>query len=195
MSGIIDFRARLAQAAAFIAANVEANVHPVTNEFREIVLAGYNWLGRFINIGEVNPLSQQYTEQELASATAVVVGTAYFPSSAGMAMGGYKDLGTEFSITTGANAGDTMTLTLEASDDTTNPPAAGSWVTISKAGYDLNANALGAASWVATSVGVALTATYIVDWDNLNCRRFRFSVTAGVHDGVLTRLHIRQKAL
>ena len=31
-------------------------------------------------------------------------------------------------------------------------------------------------------------------WDNLNCRRFRFVLTATGHD-VLTRLHIRQKAL
>jgi len=46
MSGIIDFRARIAQAIAEIATNVEKNVTPVTNEFREQVLAGYNWLSR-----------------------------------------------------------------------------------------------------------------------------------------------------
>ena len=195
MSGIIDFRARIAQAAAFLAANYEANVHPVTNEFREIVLASYNWLSRSLREEEINPLSQQYTEQELANAlNLALTGDYYYPSSAGMAMGGYKDLGTEFMMST-TNAGNSMTLTVQATDDTTNPPAAGSWVDVTLAGYNLLTGSASAASYVAAGAAGSVPAT-IVDWDNLNCRRFRVKVAVvyAANNALLT-LWTRHKAL
>jgi len=193
MSGIIDFRARIAQAAAFLAANYEANVHPVTNEFREIVLASYNWLSRSLREEEINPLSQQYTEQELANALGLAAGTTYYPSSAGMAMGGYKDLGLDIMLAT-TGAGDSITVTIQATNDTTNPPAAGSWVDVTLAGYDLGTGAASVASYVASGAAGALNK--IVDWDNLNCRRFRFVVVVvkAVNNSTLS-LWTRQKAL
>jgi hypothetical protein len=197
MSGHVLFRSRLAQAPAFTAANDEKSGHPILNEFREIVLAGYNWVGRFLNVAEANPLSYQVPEQELAAAVAIVVATPqYFPSSAGMAMLGFKDLSAGFTTVTGANAGDTMKVEFQVSDDTTNPPAAGSWTPASAVAVDQATAALGpAAGWLTTSVGPALTTAWTVNWNKLNVRRFRFLVTAGVHDGTLTRLHIRQTAL
>lgn len=201
MSAIINMRARIAQAVAKIATNIDASVEPVTNEFGEMAIASYNWLARYLGISEVNPLSQQYTEQELAAAAAILVagGPWYYPSSAGMAMGGYKDLGSEFTITTGATAADTISISLEVSDDTTNPPAAGSWQNISPSGSDLITAAPppGPTSWISTSPGGggATSLTKVIDWDNLNVRRFRFVLAAAGHDAVLTRLHIRLKAL
>lgn len=193
MSGFVEFRARLAQDAAKMAGNVAQMVQPVTNEFSEIVLAGYNWLGRFISIGEANPLSQQYVEQELANALSLAAGTTYYPSSAGASMGGYKDLGSDILLAT-TGAGDSITVTIETTDDTTNPPAAGSWVDITMAGYDLGTNAYGAASFAASGAAGALNK--IVDWDNLNSRRFRFKVVVvkAVNNSTLS-LWIRQKAL
>lgn len=193
MSGFVEFRARLAQDAAKMTGNVAQMVQPVTNEFSEIVLAGYNWLGRFVGIAESNPLSQQYVEQELANALSLAAGTTYYPSSAGMAMGGYKDLGVDVLLAT-TGAGDSIVVTLEATNDTTNPPAAGSWVDITLAGWDLNTGA--ALAPPMTAAGAAGAYNKVVDWDNLNTRRFRFKVVVvkAVNNSTLS-LWIRQKAL
>jgi len=195
MSFATTFKARIAPAAAILSSNGEKESLPITNEFRETVMAGYNWLARFLNISEINPLSQQYTEQELANAlNLALTGDYYYPSSAGMAMGGYKDLGTEFMMST-TNAGNSMTLTVQATDDTTNPPAAGSWVDVTLAGYNLLTGSASAASYVAAGAAGSVPAT-IVDWDNLNCRRFRVKVAVvyAANNALLT-LWTRHKAL
>jgi len=187
------FKARAAQSPATISGSAERESLPVTNEFRETVMAGYNWLARFLNISEINPLSQQYTEQELANALGLAAGTTYYPSSAGMAMGGYKDLGLDIMLAT-TGAGDSITVTIQATNDTTNPPAAGSWVDVTLAGYDLGTGAASVASYVASGAAGALNK--IVDWDNLNCRRFRFVVVVvkAVNNSTLS-LWTRHKAL
>jgi len=111
-----------------------------------------------------------------------------------MAMGGYKDLGTEFMMST-TNAGNSMTLTVQATDDTTNPPAAGSWVDVTLAGYNLLTGSASAASYVAAGAAGSVPAT-IVDWDNLNCRRFRVKVVVVyVANNALLTLWTRHKAL
>jgi hypothetical protein len=195
MSGFIGVRARLAQAVAVLTGNYERTDVPVANEFKELIVAGYNWLGRYLSLAEVNPLSQQYVEQNLVAALSLGAGTTYYPSSAGMAMGGFKDLGTALLLVAGAvGAANSITVTLETSNDTTNPP--GTWVDVSVAGYDLGLNVYGIASWAAAA---GATTTKILDWDNLNCRRFRFKVVvvldgANPNNSTLT-LWTRHKAL
>lgn len=194
MSWATKLRVMLAQPAA---ATTDTDAEPILNRFRGLVLASYDWAAELLRIAEQNPLSMQAVEWELASALAVTVGAGitYFPSSAGDSMFGYKDLSVGFTVTTGANADDTMLVGFEVTDDTTNPPAAGSWVTACAPGYDVSTGAPGALQWLVTSVGPALGLTKVIDWDNLTPRRWRLAVTAGGHDGVLTRLHIRKKAL
>lgn len=194
---LIKVKSRIAQQPARMADNRENSAEPVANEFGELVLACYNWLGRFLNIAESNPLSQQILELELGAAVAIVVGTPqYFPSSAGAEMRGFKDIGAGFTTVTGANAGDTMLVEFQVTDDTTNPPAAGSWTPANAVGVDQATAGLGpAAGWLATSVGPALTTSWNINWRALNVRRWRFLVTATAHDGTLTRLHVRETAL
>ena len=193
MAGFAEFRARIAQVAAVIATNVEQSVMPVTNEFRETVLASYNWLTRSLRAEEINPTSQQYSEQCLAAALSLAAGTTYYPSANGMSMGGFKDLGTEFVLAT-TGAGDSIVLTLEATNDTTVPPAAGSWQDVTLAGYDLMTGAMAAPPF--TAAGAASTVYGIVDWDNLNCRLFRVKIVVvkALNNSTLT-IWTRQKAL
>jgi len=107
--------------------------------------------------------------------------------------GRLKDLGLDILLAT-TGAGDSITVTIQATNDTTNPPAAGSWVDVTLAGYDLGTGAASVASYVASGAAGALNK--IVDWDNLNCRRFRFVVVVvkAVNNSMLS-LWTRQKAL
>ena len=197
MSMLRNFRVQMAQPAA---ATTDGDATGILNRWRELVIGGYNWLTNAVRTEETNPLSRQFVEQELASAVAITVAGSpfYFPSAAGMTMAGYKDLGVQFTITTGATAADTINISLEATDDTsavpTWPNAGLGGITLS--GYDLVTGAMVAGPLTATSPGGggATPLTGIVDWDMLNVRLFRFALTATGHDGVLTRLHIRLKA-
>ena len=184
--------ARLAQAAALTGTSYTAQV--VSNEYREMVIAGYNWLARYLNTGEVNPLSMQFFEQTLANAVSFGAGgTYYYPSANGALMAGFKDLSLEF-ILSANGAGDSITLTFEISQDTAAAPAAGSWVNVMLSGWDTGAGAAAAASYAAAGVGS--TTTGIVDWDELNAKQFRVVLTVVRAVANLTAtLHARQKAL
>ena len=166
----------------------------VGNEFRELVLAGYNWLGRYLSTTEANPLSVQVLEQQLAAALSLAAGDTYYPSANGALMTGYKDLSVEFILLAGAAAGDSITLTLQISQDTTVPPAVGTWVDVTLAGFDLATGAPSAASY---SAAAGATVTDTVDWDNLDVRQWRIKVTVvkATNNSTITLLTTRQKAL
>ena len=166
----------------------------VTNEFRELVLAGYNWLARYLSVAEANPLSVQVLEQQLAAALSLAAGDTYYPSANGALMTGYKDLSVEFILLAGAAAGDSITLTLQISQDTTVPPAVGTWVDVTLAGFDLATGAPSAASY---SAAAGATVTDTVDWDNLDVRQWRIKVTVvkATNNSTITLLTTRQKAL
>ena len=184
--------ARLAQAAALTATSYTGQL--VSNEYREMVIAGYNWLARYLNTGEVNPISMQLSEQTLASAVAfAATNTYYYPAANGALMAGFKDLSLEF-ILSSNGAGDSITLTFEISQDPAAAPAAGSWVNVMLSGWDTNAGAAAAASYAAAGVGS--TVTNILDWDNLNAVHYRVVLAVVRATANLTAtLHTRTKAL
>lgn len=116
---------------------------------------------------EVNPLSEQAITEQLLRTTGQASGTYYYPSSAGAAMLGYAHLSIDFQLYA-IDAGDSLTLTVEATDDDVSPY----WHDITRAGYLVNNPAAGgAASYVAAGAGV--TTAGILDFDFLNSKLYR----------------------
>ncbi len=192
MSSLTSFKARIAQAAAILTSNGENDAKPVTNEFREFVMAGYNWLGRYINFAETNPLSQQYVEQTLASASNTTAGTLlYYPSTAGMSMGGYKDLSAQLFLSSSSGS---LFVYVDGTNMTTNPE----WTDITKGVYVRSVNNGGGyvsgSNYTYLTVATGST-TYLVDLHNLNYSKFRFRVQVDYSNVNNIGIYTRQKAL
>jgi hypothetical protein len=125
---------------------------------------------------EQDPLDTHILWQELVDTTNIGAGPTYYPSSAGQAMAGFKDLALAM-VNTGG-----VTVTVEVTDDDAAVP---DWIDITKAGYDEATNTSGNASYVDTTSSVA--------WDNLNHTYWRVKVVGDGSNAV--QIHARMKAL
>jgi hypothetical protein len=135
---------------------------------------------------EINPLSQQYVSELLVSTTNLAIAVYYYPSAAGAAMAGYKDVSFDYFLVGGV--GTTLTMTIEGTSDDVTPY----WHDITQAGYNLGTNAAGSASFVA---GPGVTTQGILDFDEYNAKLIR--VKLDVAGGALNteRIRMRRKAL
>lgn len=152
-------------------------VQPVTNEYAEQVVAGYNWADDALRGEEVDPLNEQPVIDEIVNLQAVAAdpGASYAPSADGMLMFGYKDFSISFHLVGGigaAAANRTVTVTVECTDDIEVPAGVANrrWIDISQSGYNCRTNALGAASWTCTGNVIVEEK---IDWDELNTKRVR----------------------
>lgn len=137
---------------------------------------------------ETNPLSAQYVSELLVS-SAALQGTLYYPSAAGAAMAGYKDLSIDWYLLGNAAGPTTITLTLEATSDDVTP----FWHDVTRSGYLVtNPAAGGAASYA--SVG-AVAADGILDWDELNVKLYRVKIVVNAANNCTARIYSRRKAL
>jgi hypothetical protein len=93
-------------------------------------------------VQEVAPLSAQSSWESLSDTATLGVATAYFPSTSGMSLVGFKSILSQ--ITLGVNA----TLTVEGSND---PGGTPTWLDVSRACYDMSNGASGVANWSGTS--------------------------------------------
>lgn len=179
------FKSRIAQATALLTSNGEKDALPVTNEFRELVVAGYNWLSRAIRSEEVNPLSQQYVEQTFVSSSNVTTSSMttlyYYPSSAGASMNGYRDLATEICLSSSSGS---IFVWVQGTVQTVASPE---WVDITKMGYSYGTNT-GSYSSFSAATG---TANWIVAHENLNLDRVRYAVQVDVSN--VNRIEISTK--
>jgi hypothetical protein len=164
------FKARLAQAAAILTSNGEKDALPVTNEFRELVPAGYNWLSRAIRGEEVNPLPQQYVEQTFVSSSNVTTSSMtslyYYPSSAGASMNGYRDIATELCLSSSSGS---IFVWVQGTTQTVASPE---WVDITQMAYSYGTNT---GSYSSFSVATGAT-NWIIAHENLNLDRVRYAV-------------------
>lgn len=164
------FKARLAQAAAILSSNGEKDSLPITNEYRELVVAGYNWLSRAIRGEEVNPLSQQYVNQTFVSSSNVTTSSLaspyYYPASAGVSINSYKDVATELCMSSSSGS---IFVYIEGTVQTVTSPE---WVDITQMAYDYGANT-GSYSYFTVATG---SINYMFALENINVDRIRFKV-------------------
>lgn len=164
----------------------------VTDLYRRLwtVIAGYDSGSNANRTFEIAPLNLQVLEESLVDSAnhAASAGISY-PSDDGLVMMGYKD----FSITGKfiAGADNTVTMTVEGTNDEDATPANRDWIVLYAYRTDTNA--------VVNSVAVAAsaTATFGWDFDNCNYRYIRVRLVI-VNGGVLSNtviIKIRRKAL
>jgi hypothetical protein len=182
-----------AVADAVLAAAADGDrVQLVTDLYRRlwVVIAGYDSGSNANRTFEIAPLNLQVLEESLLDTTnhAVSAGISY-PSDDGLVMMGYKD----FSITGKfiAGADNTVTMTVEGTNDEDATPANRDWIVLYAYRTDTNT--------VVNSVAVAAsaTATFGWDFDNCNYRYIRVRLVI-VNGGVLSNtviIKIRRKAL
>lgn len=184
---LTTFKARLAQATAILASNGENDSKPVTNEFREIVNASYNWLTRATRNEEINPLSYQYVpSQALTSASNAAAGTvSYFPSSAGVLTGPGKDI--SFHMYMSSSSGSIFTY-IEATSDTNALPR---WGDITPAGYSWSTNT---GSYSTFSVATGST-DWFVSIENFNFEKIRVRTVIDYSGINSMAIYMRSKAL
>lgn len=144
-------------------------------------------------VSETNHLSAQYVSELLVSSAALVVAGSpyYYPSAAGGAQAGFKDISFDFYLVGNAGgAGTTITMTVEATSDDVTPY----WHDVTMAGYELVTNAIGVGSYAA--VGAAVSQG-ILDFDELNVKLWRIKlVVSGVGaQNCTARIYSRRKAL
>jgi hypothetical protein len=138
---------------------------------------------------ETNPLSAQYVVEQLLYTAAYPANTTlWYPSANGAPHAGYKDLSIDFQMIAGAL--NTVTLTVEATDDDVTP----TWHDITMAGYELQTNAVGAASFVTAIAG---TLNGILDFDELNVKLWRIKIVSSNGGAAVStvKLFARRKAL
>lgn len=192
----IMFDARSAQATAVDTGDA---ARPIVNLYGEQVIAGYDWNTASISVTEADPLNEKVVIDEIVNNTSVSAdpGATYAPSADGIPMLGFKDLSAQLYLVGGvgaAAANRTVTTTTEATDDLSDG-AAVRWPDITPAGYDLTTNTTGNASYTATG---ATAVDYIVDFDELNVKRWRlkydWDADPSVTDGEIG-VRVRRKAL
>lgn len=169
----ISVRARSSQAGSV---DNDDTATLVSDLYGQLVLSNYTWSTNSNRVEEIDPLSQQYVEEELVDSTNVGSGTWYYPGSTGMAMGGYKDFCVHGMI------GGGVTATIEATCGS--DPA--DFLDISKAGYELTTNTTGNGSFEDTN--------FIWDFENLNVQRVRVVINNSDATNNV-QLNVRRKAL
>jgi len=118
---------------------------------------------------EVNPLNTQVLEESLVDTTNVAASQQWYPSSAGMAMLGYKNLSLTGKYIEGDAVTSTITVWAMNDEDTTN----GDWIQIY--GYDSKNNTF-VNSLSQVNAG---TLTFAWDFDNLNYKYVRVGLLPG----------------
>lgn len=121
---------------------------------------------------EVAPLNQQFVNETLINTTNVAAATNYYPSTAGVAMDGYKTLSIQ-GVTSGG-----VTTTVEATNDDAASPA---WVDVTLAFNNLMTGATSAATQVDTSFLLSPTLGNVL---NVKALRIK-SVTSDATNAVL----------
>lgn len=121
---------------------------------------------------EVAPLNQQFINETLINTTNVAAATNYYPSTAGVAMDGYKTLSIQ-GVTSGG-----VTTTVEATNDDAASPA---WVDVTLAFNNLMTGATSAATQVDTSFLLSPTLGNVL---NVKALRIK-SVTSDATNAVL----------
>jgi hypothetical protein len=182
-----------AVADAVLSAVTDADrVQLITDLYRRlwVVIAGYDSGSNANRVFEVSPLNLQVLEESLLDTTnhAVSAGISY-PSDDGLVMMGYRDFSITGKFICGAD--NTVTLTIEGTNDEDATPANRDWIVLYAYRTDTNT--------VINSIACAAssTATFGWDFDNLNYRyvRARLVIT---NTGALSNtiiLKIRRKAL
>ena len=132
-----------------------------------------------------SPDRSSYVMDSLVDTTNVAAGTAYYPSSLGMSMDGFKDMSITGKIIEGDAVTDTISVEATNDEDQTNAD----WVAIY--GYNGNTNAM---TNLITTGGSAGTYTFALDYDNLNYAYYRVKlVTADSTNTVIIKM--RRKSL
>jgi len=136
---------------------------------------------------EINPLSQQFVSEVLVSLATLSNATYYYPSTAGMAMAGFKDVSFDSYLLGNAVGPTNVTMTFEGTSDDVTPY----WHPITPAGYCLGLDATGAASYI--SLGAAVNES-IVDYDECNCKLIRVKIVVSAANNCTARIYARRKA-
>ena len=164
----------------------------VTDLYRRlwVVIAGYDSGSNANRTFEVAPLNLQVLEESLVDVVnhAATAGISY-PSDDGLVMMGYKDLSLTGEFICGAD--NTVTLTVEGTNDEDPVPANRNWIVLYSYRTDTNT--------VVNSVacGAGATATFAWDFDETNYKYARIRLVV-VNGGVLSNtviVKIRRKAL
>ena len=153
-----NMKARTSQATAVVqAGGDEKDVQPVTNENREMVMAGHNWTANSDRAEEINPLSNQYIPSIalLSSSNITHATTAYLPSSAGELVGSQKDISIHMYLSSSSGS---ITCSIEATNDTNSTSPL--WGDISYSFYDFVRNAGGLSGSNYPSFNVATGSTH-----------------------------------
>ena len=164
----------------------------VTDLYRRlwVVIAGYDSGSNANRTFEVSPLNLQVLEESLVDTTnhAVSAGIQY-PSADGLVMMGYKDFSITGKFICGAD--NTITLTIQGTNDEDATPASRDWITLYAYRTDTNTVVNSIANPVST------TTTFAWDFDNCNYRYIRINLVI-TNVGALSNtiiLKIRRKAL
>jgi hypothetical protein len=189
---LTQFKARLAQAAAILTSNGENDAKPVTNEFRETVLAGYNWLARYLNISEVNPITYQYTPAQtfVSASNFAAAQTLYYPSSAGITVGSQVDMCTQLYLSSSSGS---IFCYFEGTNDTSASPK---WVDMTYAGHAINTNIGGMSGSSYASFSCATgTADFLIEYRCMNVEKWRIRTVID-YSGINTlSIYPRRKAI
>lgn len=135
---------------------------------------GFTQLTNSNRTQEINPLSSMAIAESLVDTAVLAVGTAYFPSSAGLSLLGYKSILSQIQI--GVNAVCTVEASVLGTD----------WVDVSRACYDMQSGATGVANWANTSA--------TLDLESCEAALIRFKVVV-VTAPTPTQIDIRRVAL
>lgn len=147
-----------------------------------------------LRVGETNHLSAQYVSELMVSNAALVLaGSPYtYPSVAGGAMAGFKDISFMWYILGNAGgAGTSIAMTIEMTDDDVTPR----WIDVTRAGYLRNNPAAG---WLPSYQSVAAAANMgILDFDNANSKLYRvvLTITGVAAQNCTGIVYSRRKAL
>lgn len=114
--------------------------------------------------------------QTWARALSLAAGTTYYPTVAGdigLLLGGLTGISIEALLAT-TGAGDSITLTVETTNDGAATPAAASWIPSSPSVYDVGNCTTGLTSWVAS--GATGTTSVELDLDKISKLRVRVKI-------------------
>jgi len=158
-------------------------VNLITTQFKELIIAGYDYTNNLIRTSETDPLNEKYENNSIDVDTSnITADTHYYPTADGAVIDGYQDhsLTGKFIDVDGD-----LTLSLEVSNDENSATADWNEVYF----YDNNADAVVNNITVSNS-----TKLFSLSLSDMNFRRYRWVVVAsGATNTVI--LKGRNKAL
>jgi hypothetical protein len=188
-----DFKSRASQAPQVSTNATETAAPAVLNEFREIVLAGYNWLTKALRSEEVSPIVEMYGPSiAFVSSSNITSGTlAYYPSSAGISVGSQVDISTQLYLSSSSGS---IFVTYEGTNDTSASPR---WIDITKSVSIRNlggTNYLTGSGYVNFSCATG-TADFMLDLFQFNYEKWRIKTFIDYSNVNTLGIYVRTKAI